>query len=45
VSGTAKVFLTVALLGTLLVPGVGDLMALPVLATLGYIWGFAPTEK
>ncbi len=44
-SGTAKVFLTFVLIGTLFIPGLGELLALPVLAALGYIWGFAPTAK
>ena len=44
-SSTAKVFVTLVLLGMLLIPGLGELLALPVLAALGYIWGFAPTTK
>lgn len=44
-SATAKVFITLVLAGLLLIPGLGELLALPVLAALGYIWGFAPTTK
>jgi len=44
-SATAKVFLTVVLVGMLLIPGLGEVLALPVLASIGYIWGFAPTTK
>jgi hypothetical protein len=40
-----KLFLTVVLVGMLLIPALGELLALPVLAALGYIWGFAPTAK
>jgi hypothetical protein len=29
----------------LFIPGLGELLALPVLAALGYIWGFAPTTS
>lgn len=43
-SSTAKVFVTLILVGTLFIPGLGELLALPVLAALGYIWGFAPTK-
>lgn len=42
---TAKVFLTLILAGMLLIPGLGEILALPVLAALGYVWGFAPTKK
>jgi hypothetical protein len=45
VSSTAKVFLTFVLVGMLFIPGLGEVLALPVLAALGYIWGFAPTTK
>jgi hypothetical protein len=45
VSTTAKTFLTFVLVGMLFIPGLGELLALPVLAALGYIWGFAPTTK
>ena len=41
----AKVFLTLILAGMLLIPGLGEILALPVLAALGYVWGFAPTKK
>jgi hypothetical protein len=44
-SSTAKVFLTLILVGMLFIPGLGELLALPVLAALGFIWGFAPTAK
>ena len=44
-SAIAKVFLTFVLIGMLLIPGLGEVLALPVLAALGYIWGFAPTTK
>jgi hypothetical protein len=44
-SSFAKIFLTAVLVGMLLIPGLGELLALPVLAALGYIWGFAPTTK
>lgn len=44
-SSGAKFFLTAVLVGMLFIPGLGELLALPVLAALGYIWGFAPTEK
>ena len=44
-SSIAKIFLTVVLVGTLFIPALGELLALPVLASLGYIWGFAPTTK
>jgi hypothetical protein len=43
-SSTAKVFVTLILAGLLLVPYLGEILALPVLAALGYIWGFAPTK-
>ena len=42
-SATAKIFLTFVLIGMLFIPGLGELLALPVLASLGYIWGFAKT--
>ena len=42
---TAKVFLTLVLVGMVFIPGLGELLGLPVLAALGYIWGFAPTAK
>lgn len=29
----------------LLIPGIDATLLLPVIAALGYIWGFAPTEK
>jgi len=45
VSATAKTFLTLILVGMLFIPGLGELLALPVLAALGYIWGFAPTTR
>jgi hypothetical protein len=41
---TAKVFVTLILVGLVLVPFLGETLALPVLAALGYIWGFAPTK-
>lgn len=47
-SGTAKVFLTVVLVGILFVPplsALDEILALPVLAALSYIWGFAPTKN
>jgi hypothetical protein len=44
-STAAKVFLTFVLVAMLLIPGLGELLALPVLAALGYIWGFSPTIK
>lgn len=44
-SAIAKFFLTIVLVGMLFIPGLGELLALPVLAALGYIWGFAPTTK
>jgi len=44
-SSIAKIFLTVVLVGMLFIPGLGELLALPVLASLGYVWGFAPTTK
>ena len=44
-STTSKVFLTFILAGMLLIPGLGELLALPVLAALGYIWGFAGSKK
>jgi hypothetical protein len=43
-STTAKVFMTFVLGSTLWIPGIGEILALPVLAALGYIWGFAPTQ-
>ena len=43
-SGFSKIFLTFVLLGMLLIPGLGELLAIPVLAALGYIWGFTPTK-
>jgi hypothetical protein len=42
-SGFAKFFLTIVVIGLLFIPGLGELLALPALAALGYIWGFAPT--
>ena len=44
-STAAKFFLTLVLVGMLFIPGLGELLALPVLAALGYLWGFAPTTK
>jgi hypothetical protein len=44
-SGTAKTFITLVLVGMLFIPGLGELLALPVFAALGYIWGFAPNAK
>jgi len=44
-SSMAKIFLTIVLVLMLLIPGLGEILALPVLAALGYIWGFAPTTK
>jgi len=44
-TSTAKTFLTLVLVGMLFIPGLGELLAVPVLAALGYIWGFAPTAK
>jgi len=44
-SSATKVFVTVVLVGMCFIPGLGELLALPVLAALGYIWGFAPTTK
>ena len=44
-STTSKLFLTAVLVGMLFIPGLGELLALPVLAALGYIWGFAPTTQ
>jgi len=41
----SKWLLTFVLVGMLLIPGLGELLALPVLAALGYLWGFAPTIK
>ena len=46
-SATAKIFITVILVGMLFVPPVSlldEILALPVVAALGYIWGFAPTK-
>lgn len=42
---TLKFILTAILIGMLLIPGLGELLALPVLASLGYLWGFAPTKS
>ena len=39
----AKVFVTAVLVGMLLIPGLGEILAIPVLAALGYVWGFAKT--
>lgn len=43
-SASAKIFMTVVLVGMLFIPYLGEILALPVLAALGYIWGFAPTK-
>lgn len=43
-STSAKIFMTVVLVGMLFIPYLGEILALPVLAALGYIWGFAPTK-
>jgi hypothetical protein len=43
-STTAKVFMTIVLVGTLFIPAVGELLAIPVVTALGYIWTFAPTS-
>jgi hypothetical protein len=44
-SSFAKLFVTVVVIGMLFIPGLGELLALPALAALGYIWGFAPTVE
>jgi hypothetical protein len=44
---TAKVFITAILVGMLFIPPMSlldEITALPILAALGYIWGFAPTK-
>ena len=39
----SKVFVTGILLALFFIPGIDLALALPVIAALGYIWGFAPT--
>jgi len=41
----AKFLLTLVLVAVLLIPGVGELAALPVIAMLGVLWGIAPTTS
>ena len=40
----AKFVTTAILLAIVFIPGVDVVLALPVIAALGYIWGFAPTK-
>lgn len=40
-----KFVLTGVLLALLLIPGIDITLAIPVIAALGYIWGFAPTTQ
>jgi hypothetical protein len=42
-SSITKLFLTAVIVGCYFIPGIGELLAIPGLAALGYIWGFAPT--
>ncbi|HEX3626699.1 MAG TPA: hypothetical protein VH280_14900 [Verrucomicrobiae bacterium] len=44
-SKTGKLFMTGILLVLLFIPIANELLALPVLAALGYIWGFAATKS
>lgn len=44
-SATAKILITVVLLAMAVIPGIDEVIALPVIAALGYIWGFAPTKS
>ncbi|MGH8023182.1 MAG: hypothetical protein ACRED1_06355 [Limisphaerales bacterium] len=39
-----KLFLTAILLAIVFIPGVDAYLAVPVVAALGYVWGFAPTK-
>jgi hypothetical protein len=41
----AKIVLTGILALMIFVPGLDAVVALPALAALGYVWGFAPTTK
>lgn len=41
----AKAILTLILAAMIFVPGLDAIVALPALAALGYVWGFAPTTK
>lgn len=43
-SAAAKIFITIVLLILVFIPGIGEIVALPALAALGYIWGFSPTK-
>jgi hypothetical protein len=41
----AKLLLTGVLAAMIFIPGLDAIVALPALAALGYVWGFAPTTK
>ncbi|HXC34269.1 MAG TPA: hypothetical protein VNV43_00225 [Candidatus Acidoferrales bacterium] len=41
----SKIALTGILAAMIFIPGLDAVIALPALAALGYVWGFAPTTK
>ena len=40
-----KLFVTALLVGLMLVPVIGELLAVPALAMIGTLWGVIPTKK